>query len=150
MFSHLILDSDLDGNLCAITLDAAEDSAKGTNAEAILFMEVIRRLSRDPKQKRKQSFSRPRIGTRLDDLEFRILRKTAQNNAKHIWQWLWLQLSTRDLLQFDKRILQTKIFQRSCHSSIATGCNSDECTKVNFQTLFWLFLIVSSLQIQSI
>ena len=79
MLSHLILDSDLDGNLCAITLDAAEDSAKGTNAEAILFMEVIRRLSRDPKQKRKQSFSRPRIGTRLDDLESRILRKTAQN-----------------------------------------------------------------------
>lgn len=52
MFSHLILDSDLDGNLCAITLDAAEDSAKGTNTEAILFMEVIRRLSRDPKPAR--------------------------------------------------------------------------------------------------
>lgn len=52
MLSHLILDSDLDGNLSAITLDAAEDSAKGTNAEAILFMEVIRRLSRDPRPAR--------------------------------------------------------------------------------------------------
>ena len=82
MLSHLILESDLDGNLCAITLDSAEDSAKGTNAEAILFMEMIRRLSRDPRParlpdpNRKTKFPKTkeilqnRIGTRLDDLKY--------------------------------------------------------------------------------